>query len=114
MKIYLDDRRTPSEEGWTIIRSYHDFIFHVNQSFDTIKLISLDYHLNDSISPEKTGLDCAKFLIEYCKKNNKHLPRVIVHDRSISGVQEIIQLVNNYLFYNEKIPNCAWHYTENS
>ncbi len=114
MKIYVDDKRNPVDKDWTIIRSYHDFIFVVNQSFDEIKLISLDYHLNDPISPEKTGLDCAKYLINYCEKNHKPLPRIFVHDRAITEVQEIIQFVNNYLFFNERIPNCSWNYSENS
>ena len=112
MKIYVDDKRTPIDKDWTIVRSYHDFIFLVNQSFDLIKMVSLDYHLNDKNTPEKTGLDCAKYLIDYCKKNHKNPPRVFAHDRDVIGSQEIVQLVNNHLFFNERIPNSVWNHVE--
>lgn len=113
MNIYVDDKRTPIDTDWTIVRSYHDFIFLVNQSFDLIKMVSLDYHLNDTVSPDKTGLDCAKYLIDYCDKNHKPLPRILAHDRDVVGTQEIVQFVNNHLFFNERIPNCVWNHVDN-
>jgi hypothetical protein len=113
VKIYVDDKRTPVDNNWTIVRSYHDFLFIINQSFDKINLISFDYLLNDSNAPEKTGLDCAKYLIDYCNMNHKLLPTILAHDDFIIGAQEIVQFINHHLLFNEKMPNCRWYHIEN-
>jgi hypothetical protein len=113
MQIYLDDRRTPLEGDWTIVRSYYDFIFLIEQSFDKIKLVSFDYRLNIETSLEKTGLDCAKYLVDYCIKNNKHLPRTLVHDSEIFGIEQIVHCINEYLLFDSKFPDCRWNYVEN-
>ena len=109
----MDDKRTPISGDWNIVRSYHDFIFMIEQSFDKIKMISFDYRLDNETSFEKTGLDCAKYLIEYCAKNDKHIPKTIVHDTEISGVEKIVQLINGYLLHNGSFPNSRWFYVEN-
>jgi hypothetical protein len=113
MNIYVDSKKTPIDKDWTVVRSYHDFILLINQSFDFIKIVSLDYYLNDAVSPEKTGLDCVKYLIDYCDKNHKFLPRIFTHSRDITSAQEIVTSVNNHLFFNERIPNCVWSYIDN-
>lgn len=85
MNIYLDDVRTPKEEGWIIVRDYYQFINKIQElGLENIRLISLDHDLGDkamreyfnnvsknyqldydNLEGEKTGYDCCKWLINY-------------------------------------------------
>ena len=88
--IYLDDVRTPLPNPsthdtikWTVVRSYDEFVETITAlGMDTIGLISLDHDLGDTAMTEwhrnvyhnytldynniteKTGMDCAKWLVE--------------------------------------------------
>ena len=82
-RIYLDDVRTPVDiDNWTVVRSYDEFVNKVEEiGLSNIKMISLDHDLGDTamneyfnnVSPnykldynniqEKTGYDCAKWLV---------------------------------------------------
>ena len=83
-KIYLDDVRTPVKDGWTVVRSYEEFVDKVVElGLNSIEIISFDHDLGDTameeyynnVSPnftlnydnikEKTGLDCAKWLVNF-------------------------------------------------
>ena len=104
MKIYLDDLRTPSDNSWFIIRNHHDFIHKISISFNQIECISFDHDLGE----EKTGFDCAKYLIEYCINNNLTPPQTYVHSANPVGRENIVSLINNYLTFIEEVPNCKW------
>jgi hypothetical protein len=104
VKIYLDDLRTPSDNSWFIIRNHHDFIHKISTSFNQIECISFDHDLGE----EKTGFDCAKYLIEYCMNNNLTPPQTYVHSANPVGRENIIYLINNYLTFIEEVPNCKW------
>ena len=88
-RIYLDDVRTPVENGWQVVRNYYELVNLVNKvGLNNIELISLDHDLGDSamneyftnVSPnfkldynnisEKTGYDAAKFLVDEFYKLN--------------------------------------------
>ena len=47
---------------------------------------------------ENTGLDCAKWLVEYCLDNNTKLPDYIVHSANPAGKENI----EKYLFNAKK------------
>jgi hypothetical protein len=84
IRIYLDDVRTPVEKDqWVIVRSYDEFVEKINEiGLDNIDMISLDHDLGDTAMAEwhknvyhnyelnydniieKTGMDCAKWLVE--------------------------------------------------
>ena len=83
MRIYLDDVRTPVENGWQVVRNYYELVNLVNKvGLNNVEIISLDHDLGDSamneyfnnVSPnfkldynnisEKTGYDAAKFLVD--------------------------------------------------
>ena len=51
----------------------------------------LDY---DNIK-EKTGLDCAKFLVEYCADENQPLPEYLVHSANPVGKKNIESFLEN-------------------
>jgi hypothetical protein len=87
-KIYLDDVRTPVNADWVVVRSYDEFVKKVTElGLENIEVISLDHDLGDTamneyfnnVSPnytldysnikEKTGMDCAKWLVNYYYDN---------------------------------------------
>jgi hypothetical protein len=86
--IYLDDVRTPDGPGWTVVRTYHEFVIAVKQiGLENIEVITLDHDLGDTamaeyfnnVSPnykldyanikEQTGMDCAKWLVDHYLEN---------------------------------------------
>ena len=121
-KIYLDDVRSPKDSSWTVVRNYQEFVDKISEIGDLslIDVISLDHDLGDTamkeyftnVSPnytldynnikEKTGLDCAKWLIDYCNKNNLPFPKFYVHSMNPIGKQNIISAVNSFKKYLQK------------
>lgn len=136
-RIYLDDVRTPVDPQWIVVRSYEEFIEKVKElGLETIEIISLDHDLGDSamreyftnVSPnysldysnidEKTGYDCAKWLVNhFYDKNEKwsnkprdvkrassvQFPTVYVHSANPIGSANIMGYINNF-FMNEAQP----------
>jgi len=134
-KIYLDDIRTPVDTNWIVVRSYDEFVDKVKEiGFENIEIVSLDHDLGDSameeyhnnVSPnfkldynnikEKTGYDCAKWLVEYYfdnygtqekraekKKNGILFPTVYTHSANPIGSANIMGYINNF-FMNEGQP----------
>lgn len=45
---------------------------------------------------EETGLDCAKWLVEYCMNNNLPLPKYNVHSQNPVGKENIEKYLNNF------------------
>jgi hypothetical protein len=89
-RIYLDDYRVPMDPEWILVKDYKEFVSKVIEiGLENIEVISLDHDLNESAMQEyfnnvvpnytidyskikeKTGLDCAKFLIEHYYLNYK-------------------------------------------
>lgn len=129
-KIYLDDLRTPTNDNWIVVRDYYEFVEKVTElGLENIDLISLDHDLGDTaideyydnVVPnyklnyknikEKTGLDCAKWLIQHYytkyperldmsrgeKKSEKlDFPDVYVHSANPVGAHNIIGYINNF------------------
>ena len=118
--IYLDDTRTPISEGldqvWTVVRNYDEFVAKVKEvGLENIEVISLDHDLGDSammefyrnVSPnytldysnitEKTGYDCAKWLVEHSIETNIPMPQVYTHSANPIGSANIMGYINNYL-----------------
>jgi hypothetical protein len=138
MNIYLDDVRTPTNtEDWNVVRNYDEFVALIKlNGIDSLGIVSLDHDLGDTamqeyfnnVSPhyvldygnikEKTGLDCAKWLVdEYYDKNPERLriphddkkglpfkfPVVYVHSANPIGSANIMGYVNNF-YMNEGQP----------
>ena len=120
--LFLDDVRLPGEVGnyiypvdikplyrlgeWEIVRSYDSFISIILER-GLPELVSFDHDLADvhydpmtcreSFSyHDKTGLDCALWLTEYCRNNNINLPRFLVHSLNPDGKENILALLNGY------------------
>lgn len=134
--LYLDDVRIPTEGNWEVVRSYDEFVAHIKMNgFENYEIISLDhdlgegamveyytnvkpnYELNYERIPEKTGMDCARWLVAEAMTANIPLPTIYVHSANPIGAANIIGYINNY-FRNHKLPetctkvNIAHTYTE--
>lgn len=103
-KLYLDDIRFPrmtypttSNDDWVIARNYDNFV-HLLTTRGLPFIVSFDHDLADEhyfpeTDPanytEKTGMDCAKFMVEYCMNNGKALPKWRVHSANPIGAENI-------------------------
>lgn len=58
-----------------------------------------DYHTwsDEQNFQEKTGMDCAKWLVDYCMDNEKELPSWSCHSANPSGVENITKLLINFM-----------------
>jgi hypothetical protein len=138
-KIYLDDFRTPLDKDWVVVRDYSEFVTKVQDiGLDNIELISLDHDLGDSameeyfnnVKPnykldynnitEKTGYDCAKWLVEHYYEKNPVLPndfksskkmfkfpKITVHSANPVGAANIEGYINNFFFNEHQQQNCV-------
>jgi len=154
-RIYLDDVRTPIEDpnfsktDWVIVRSYDEFTAKVKEiGLESISMISLDHDLGDTamkeyfenVSPnykldydniqEKTGYDCAKWLVDHYYDNYETqesrsekksrgiiFPRVYTHSANPIGSANIMGYINNFLMNEGQPQTCVRsnipHTTEN-
>jgi hypothetical protein len=124
MKIYLDDVRTPVDKDWTIVRNFDEFVSTVMYiGLDNIELISLDHDLGDTAMSEwhrnvyhnytldynniteKTGMDCAKWLVDQWLEGAPVVD-VVVHSANAIGSANMMGYINNYLHVNRLPQNC--------
>lgn len=123
-KIYLDDIRTPLDGDWTIVRSYDEFVKKINSiGLENIEMISLDHDLDESAMKEwrygvvknykinynniieKTGYDCAIWLVNQWLNGGK-VVKVVTHSANAIGSANIIGYINNYLHLNRMVQDC--------
>lgn len=111
--VFLDDVRVPDQVTWkklpkyewNIVRTYNQFINLVKNK-GLPNYICYDHDLGDehygdtnidySKYKEKTGYDCAKWMIEYCESNKLKHPNYIIHSMSPIGSKNIETLIENY------------------
>lgn len=124
-KIYLDDVRTPIDSTWVITRDYDEFVRKVTSiGLDNIEFISLDHDLGDSAMKEwhtnvyhnykldynniteKTGYDCAKWLVNQWLDGNPVVD-VYTHSANAIGSANIMGIINNYRHINKLPQNCV-------
>ena len=119
--LFLDDNRSPGDVKWIslpivkwrIVRSYKDFVgiitkenLPVNISWDHDLSISSyqEFHRADASGEpinytnieEKTGYDCAKWLVSYCAERNLNLPNYTVHSWNPVGKKNIESILESY------------------
>lgn len=119
--LFLDDERQPSavglyfepkelrrlyyEKDWFIVQNYEEFVQTILE-LGLPELISFDHDLaeikySNGVSyfkyRDKTGLDCAKWLINYCTENKKQLPEFLVHSKNTDGgAKDITDALTNF------------------
>lgn len=110
--LWLDDIRDPFENNgeWLIfspleqpyeviwIKSYVDFVDYINNN-GLPDGICFDHDLGDE--NEKTGYDCAKYLVDYCLDKNLVLPLYNIQSANPVGKDNINGLLINYNKYYE-------------
>ena len=124
MKLFLDDIRMPQEaknlvpvqynslylqDDWSIVKNYKEFIRWI-EFHGVPELISFDHDLadihyevdfsdweftSDQLGVEETGLDCAKWLVDYCLDNGQTLPKYLVHSANPAGRKNILSYLDN-------------------
>jgi hypothetical protein len=116
--LFLDDIRTPEsafnhtkfplflKEKWDIVRNFNEFTEYIITN-GLPDIVSFDHDLAQvHYDPttwveglkydEETGLDCAKWLVEYCMNNNLPLPKYNVHSQNPVGKENIEKYLNNF------------------
>jgi hypothetical protein len=107
---YMPNPRVYWEDGWDVVRNYTEFVNYIKRN-PMPELISFDHDLadihyevdfndwldftSDQLGVEETGLDCAKFLVEYCLDNGLKLPEYLVHSANPVGRSNIRGYLDN-------------------
>ena len=99
-KLYLDDIRVPKTEGWDIVRNYDEFVFWV-RLHGVPDEVSFDHDLGEDT--EKTGLNVAKWLGQYCIEKNTPFPKWNVHSANPVGKANIEAYINNVIKHQNKL-----------
>ena len=127
--LYLDDIRTPVDKTWIVVRNYDDFVKEIEMhGLKSFKLISLDHDLgpqaieefmnntlktsefNYKMVAEKTGLDCAKYLVEKSYENDFEIsdfPEVRIHSANPVGSANMMGFINNFLYVHRQPQTCV-------
>ena len=103
------------ENDWVVVKNYTEFVRHIEKN-GIPGFVSFDHDLADfhyDYTPEdyenmteeemitkfgsieKTGLDCAKFLVEYCESKNENIPEYLVHSANPIGKENIQKFLEN-------------------
>ena len=120
--LYLDDVRTPKADNWEVVRNYDEFVAHIKlKGLSAYEVISLDHDLGEGAMveyytnvkpnyeldynriPEKTGMDCVRFLVAESMHTKIPLPQIYVHSANPIGAANMMGYINNY-FRNSKAP----------
>lgn len=123
---YIDlEGKVPKLEGHIIewVLNYEQFVQWI-EKFGLPDVISFDHDLADEhYTPEqywsdyekskeyqesqnyqeKTGMDCAKWLVDYCIDRSLELPEFYVHSANPVGADNILGLLNNYKLHTRHI-----------
>lgn len=120
--LWLDDYRDPMEGQWLVfspikesayevhwVKSYNEFVGWI-QGNGLPTAICFDHDLADEhkidldeyegermIYTEKTGYDCAKWLVNYCLDNKKDLPLYNIQSGNPVGKKNIDELLKNFI-----------------
>ena len=113
-----------NQKDWVVVRNYAMFCREIETRFsqgETLTLISFDHDLgpehtkyffdnggrenppnpDDVNFIEKTGKDCANWLVNFCEENSIELPMFYVHSANPVGSQNIKSLLLNYLKFKQ-------------
>ena len=90
-KLFLDDERVPVTDDWVVVRSYKDFVMTL-----TYKGTPYEVAFDHDLGTERTGLDCANFLVNQAL-NGLGFPSIVsVHSQNPVGRDAILGLIENF------------------
>ncbi len=123
--LFLDDERAVKDVkwvelplvNWSIVRNYDEFLRIIsenglpsrisfdhdlaNEHYQEVLWMQNPMNLNkgefryDKMK-EKTGFDCAKWLVNYCLDKNLDLPEYYIHTMNPIGAENIKSLFESY------------------
>ncbi len=115
-KLFLDDLRMPKDaiglvpdnmnqfywaNDWSVVRGHDEFCDWVSAN-GLPDFVSFDHDLADEHYGgdgegyvEKTGYECAKWLVDYCVDNRLALPDYMVHSANPVGKKNISSYLEN-------------------
>jgi hypothetical protein len=123
--LWLDDIRNPLEDGWLAfspiedpfeviwVKGYNGFIEYIEKN-GLPTAICFDHDLGEDIARERvsggmskrgarklkretlSGMDCAKWLVDYCIDNDLDLPKYNIQSANPVGKDNINGLLVNY------------------
>ncbi len=94
---------------WHIVKSYYEFTvwlayyklpdiisfdYDLHENFKLRSEYPLHHWFNEETDKPYTGLDCAKYLIDYCKINNFEIPKCVIHSFNVDGTEELKKFLN--------------------
>jgi hypothetical protein len=109
--IFIDDYRNPSDitwvelpnvNNWIVVRSYDEFVVLFEKlPIRSVAHISYDHdlvpaHYANHPTTERTGFDCAKFIVARATEEGIDIPNFTVHSLNPLGRTNITELLENY------------------
>ena len=106
--LWIDDFRNPvkyviGDYDIVWVKNYDDFCKYINEN-GLPDIICFDHDLGDINNPngEKTGYDCAKYLVDFCLDNDIKLPNFHSQSDNGPGRENILNLLENYKKFESK------------
>lgn len=113
MKIFLDDIRDPCKTNhvnlplgpWVIVRDYRQFVRTIKEIWakesSLPSFVAFDHDLGlaaygGDYESEKTGYDCAKWLVEFCLDKELDFPEYLCHSMNPVGKDRIVGIIESY------------------
>jgi hypothetical protein len=126
--LFLDDQRSVLDVRWAVlpnkgqglnwisVKNYEEFIDCIGKN-GLPEFVSFDHDLAPSHYKairtknynyiEKTGYDCAKWLMNYCQIKSIKFPNYAIHSMNPSGAQNIKQLLERFKKYQDEQNNLS-------
>ena len=116
---YMSNPKFYLHNEFVIVRNYDEFVSFIKKN-GLPNIISFDHDLGDldyssdahedtddygnsyGIFQEKTGMDCAKWLVDFCMNTRKDIPDYIIHSMNPVGGKNIFMYLDNYRKFQEK------------
>ena len=95
--IWLDDMRMPNVSPKNLIywvRGYDAFVATVKMLKDNINKCMV--HFDHDLGEEKSGYDCAKWLVNWCIENDYGVPDYDIQSANPVGRQNIESVFESY------------------
>ncbi len=92
--LYKRSLEEDTEIVWC--RNYDEFVDEIYHSVDRFDENETFVCFDHDLGEEKTGLDCAKFLVDYVIEKNDVLPGYEVHSSNLVGKENIISYLESY------------------
>lgn len=95
--LFLDDEHSRFKKVarnggiWIWAQNYEQFIAIINRD-GLPKSISFDHDLGT----KETGVDCARWLTQYCINNKRRLPICSVHSMNVVGAENIKSILRSF------------------